>query len=563
MSLSPEELSSCLYTNLTVSLTLTAPSTPVSPGHRLKILAYQTHAPRLIHGSTEPDSFRFWHWQDIHMMVYYSTRHSVTMPPPGYISAGHLHGIPVLGSVRGMKWDADILTHMDGNITQQLASKLATIAEAARFDGWVISTASDMKSSFVPAVWNYLEALASEMRRTLPGSILLWYDSLDTNGKSVAHSEIRDENAPFFKLADGMILSTQWTVEKLATSGKAAGGGKDKVYAGIDLYARDTWYPGGHHLGEVLQLIKKHGLSAAIFFASWAFEAHGRKAFTYHMYRLSAQKDGTTYINSDFNLETKVMSYVMEGVKPPSTWMKRTMEEGVSISPQAAMQKTTGAMAKLKLVLAALLFHQPSRLKLRILFKDRSASTSLPLCESRKPWFWLFGFDLPLSPLEVQYTFKNLSLSTDVTKYVTVVLKATSPNGEAGEFHLGMIAVAGDSYDVKRLVPRAASSEPSSEPWVTRLYHADDKREQGATLEEIGILVLPSRGATQILLGELIIKRPGDGTEENSVASDFWKDVFKPQAFNKETDKAALSRDIHSAKVREQQHSCPKESYVN
>ncbi|KAL1474853.1 hypothetical protein MTO96_020495 [Rhipicephalus appendiculatus] len=51
---------------------------------------------RFIHGSDEHNVYRFHHWQIIDTFVYYS-HHMVTIPPPGWISAAHRHGVKVLG----------------------------------------------------------------------------------------------------------------------------------------------------------------------------------------------------------------------------------------------------------------------------------------------------------------------------------------------------------------------------------------------------------------------------------------------------------------------------------
>ncbi|KAH8038250.1 hypothetical protein HPB51_000191 [Rhipicephalus microplus] len=50
---------------------------------------------RFIHGCDKPHAYRFHHWQLIDSFVYYA-HHLVTIPPPGWISAGHKHGVKVL-----------------------------------------------------------------------------------------------------------------------------------------------------------------------------------------------------------------------------------------------------------------------------------------------------------------------------------------------------------------------------------------------------------------------------------------------------------------------------------
>ncbi|KAK8774756.1 hypothetical protein V5799_010710 [Amblyomma americanum] len=52
---------------------------------------------RFINGHDKSVSYRFHHWQLINSFVYCS-HHLVTIPPPGWVSTGHKHGVKVLES---------------------------------------------------------------------------------------------------------------------------------------------------------------------------------------------------------------------------------------------------------------------------------------------------------------------------------------------------------------------------------------------------------------------------------------------------------------------------------
>lgn len=49
-----------------------------------------------IQGFPSHETYRFYHWNQTDIFVYFSHRF-VTIPPPGWVTAGHRHGVPVLG----------------------------------------------------------------------------------------------------------------------------------------------------------------------------------------------------------------------------------------------------------------------------------------------------------------------------------------------------------------------------------------------------------------------------------------------------------------------------------
>jgi len=53
---------------------------------------YGADAP--VQGCTDCDAFRLLHWHAVDVFVYFS-HHLVTLPPPGWVAAGHCHGVPV------------------------------------------------------------------------------------------------------------------------------------------------------------------------------------------------------------------------------------------------------------------------------------------------------------------------------------------------------------------------------------------------------------------------------------------------------------------------------------
>ena len=49
-----------------------------------------------VQGCADCGTFRLLHWHAVDVFVYFS-HHLVTLPPPGWVAAGHCHGVPVRG----------------------------------------------------------------------------------------------------------------------------------------------------------------------------------------------------------------------------------------------------------------------------------------------------------------------------------------------------------------------------------------------------------------------------------------------------------------------------------
>ncbi|KAH7944241.1 hypothetical protein HPB52_017578 [Rhipicephalus sanguineus] len=163
---------------------------------------------RFIHGTDEAHGYRFHHWQVIDTFIYYS-HNMVTIPPPGWISAAHRHAVKVLGTfILGEDGTKTINTIRCSGLASQVAAQLANVARVGRFDGWLISIGCKM---------------------------------------------LNEKNTCFFVLCDGIFLNFCWTENLLLRSARVAGNRKADVYAGVDVYARETSYPGGYDMYKVVK----------------------------------------------------------------------------------------------------------------------------------------------------------------------------------------------------------------------------------------------------------------------------------------------------------------------
>ncbi|XP_075558081.1 cytosolic endo-beta-N-acetylglucosaminidase-like isoform X1 [Dermacentor variabilis] len=471
---------------------------------------------RFIHGCHERHVYRFHHWQIIDTFIYYS-HHIVTIPPPGWISAAHRHGVKVLGTFILGKDDSitiDAIKAMD--LVPQIAAQLAHVASVGRFDGWLISIGCEVGTwlsprTCVPVVKDLLKAVTTEVHKAVPGSLVIWYDAADANGKAKPHNELNEKNSCFFDLCDGIFLNFQWTEAMLQRSAQLAGNRKADVYAGVDVYARDTAYPGGFDMYKAVQLARKCGLSAAVFAAGWVYETKEKIRFGKNQYRLWNFPDDCC---SEWRL-TKL---------PLSTsfcqgFGSKTFEAGqitrklpwFNLHKQQLQPRDQGA--KLCDTCCSVKVHVNDAYNgggsLRVLFKPNHHYPDA------KPYIRLFGCDFPLSPLVVSYTFKNISCVITIGQDIAIVLKAKTAAGQTEDIFLGATVglPEGGNYRVTREIIDPEDSENQSDTyWLTRKFQLEDLRgADGAILEEIGLhFFCVNMDANVCLLGQLDISRPAD-----------------------------------------------------
>ncbi|KAH8036743.1 hypothetical protein HPB51_004257 [Rhipicephalus microplus] len=240
-----------------------------------------------IRGCYQQDSYRFYHWQVIDTFVYYSP-YMVTIPPPGWISAAHRHGVKVLGTFLVKSHEGpDVLDRIRrDNLLMKVASQLALVANLSHFDGWLIDIESKMDKCQIRFLMKLLLAITTQTHQAVPGSLVIWYDSITNDGTLHWQSELNEKNCDFFKLCDGIFLNSRWTEDMLQESAFFAGTRKSDIYVGIDVYGQATSYVGGFETYRAVDTVRMLGLSAAIFGASWVYETKDKRLFEQNQGRL-------------------------------------------------------------------------------------------------------------------------------------------------------------------------------------------------------------------------------------------------------------------------------------
>ncbi|WMV33591.1 hypothetical protein MTR67_026976 [Solanum verrucosum] len=227
-----------------------------------------------IQGGNNPDAYAIWHWYLIDVFVYFS--HSlVTLPPPCWINTAHKHGVKVLGTFI-LEWDegkriANKLLSSK-NSAQMYAERLSELAAALGFDGWLVNMEVSLDVRQIPNLKEFVSHLTQSMHSLVPGSLVIWYDSVTIDGNLSWQDQLNEKNKPFFDISDGIFVNYTWRENYPKHSAEVAGDRKFDVYMGIDVFGRNTYGGGQWTTNLALDAIKRDNVSAAIFAPGWVYE---------------------------------------------------------------------------------------------------------------------------------------------------------------------------------------------------------------------------------------------------------------------------------------------------
>ncbi|XP_049491513.1 cytosolic endo-beta-N-acetylglucosaminidase isoform X2 [Panthera uncia] len=237
---------------------------------------------KFIQGSAAQNPYCFYHWQCIDIFVYFS-HHLVTIPPVGWTNAAHRHGVCVLGTFIA-EWKeggrlCEAFLAGDERSYQAVADQLVLIAQFFRFDGWLINIESSLSLAAVGNVPPFLRYLSTQLCRQVPGGLVLWYDSVVSSGQVKWQNELNEQNRIFFDSCDGFFTNYNWQKEHLDRMVAQAGERRADVYVGVDVFARGNVVGGQFDTHKSLELIRKHGFSAALFAPGWVYECLEKRDF--------------------------------------------------------------------------------------------------------------------------------------------------------------------------------------------------------------------------------------------------------------------------------------------
>ncbi|ESQ48930.1 hypothetical protein EUTSA_v10020200mg [Eutrema salsugineum] len=227
-----------------------------------------------IQGCENDAGFAIWHWYLMDIFVYFS--HSlVTLPPPCWTNTAHRHGVKVLGTFI-TEWEEGKATCKEMLATKEsaqiYAERLAELATALCFDGWLINIENEIDEEQIPNLKEFVSHLTKVLHLSTPGALVIWYDSVTVRGHLQWQDQLTEKNKPFFDLCDGIFMNYTWKEGYPKLSAEVAGDRKYDVYMGIDVFGRGSFGGGQWTVNAALDLLKTSNVSAAIFAPGWVYE---------------------------------------------------------------------------------------------------------------------------------------------------------------------------------------------------------------------------------------------------------------------------------------------------
>ena len=203
----------------------------------------------------------FLHWHAVDTFIYFS-HHCVTIPPKSWIDIAHTNGVRILGTfITESREACDLLFERDH--AEVAASKLAAIAEAHGFDGWLINIENDVAN--ISQLVRFTSLVTKYMHDHSPWAKVIWYDAVTIDGKLRWQNALNDKNRTFYHCTDGIFLNYWW---------HHVNAEKD-VYYGVDVWQRGC--QGKASLMsrniDMMTTLDRHGASSAIFAPGWTLES--------------------------------------------------------------------------------------------------------------------------------------------------------------------------------------------------------------------------------------------------------------------------------------------------
>lgn len=225
---------------------------------RRRILHCHDMAGCYCHESDELYHEIFSSWDKIDLFVYFS-HHCITIPTQLYIDRCHKEGKPCLGTIITEHSGKEMKAIADSPLL--VARKLAQLCKHYGFDGWLINfesnwpevggksprlTKSKKDNDGGAQCVEFLSELKSSLANALNpqelkhihNGIVIFYDSLDKQGRVNYQNALTAQNKKYFDACDGIFTNYWW--QNCSDSAQIAGDRRHDVYMGLDCWARGT-----------------------------------------------------------------------------------------------------------------------------------------------------------------------------------------------------------------------------------------------------------------------------------------------------------------------------------
>lgn len=215
----------------------------------------------------------------VDLFIFFS-HYKIAVPPVSWINSLHRQGIPVLGTLIFEGTDvseSDKLLEKNENGDFKYLEILCELVRHYGFDGWLVNMESHFSSvAKAQDLLLFDEALRSTLHLKVPGSKLIWYDSLITQKNRVFYQNAVNEwNYDHFSTSDLFFTNYWWNEEDLKRNILNIGlqGVKQKLFVGVDIWGRGSRIGnGGFESGLAINYLKRYSTNVALFAPAWTYE---------------------------------------------------------------------------------------------------------------------------------------------------------------------------------------------------------------------------------------------------------------------------------------------------
>ncbi|KAI0751806.1 glycosyl hydrolase family 85-domain-containing protein [Daedaleopsis nitida] len=268
---------------------------------------------KLLGGYTESPTapaYTFNFWSYCESFIYFS-HHRVTIPPSGWVTAAHRHGVKMLGNLifEHAESEADCLRLLVGAlptattgpaksnahtlpVSPHYARVLADLAYQRGFDGYLLNVEAPLRGGVeqTRALTLWIAMLEQELKRKVGvHAEVVWYDSVIVDGRLAWQDRLNSINLPFFIPSTAFFSNYTWpsplpamTAQYLLSLDQMHFSRRKQLkdlYIGVDVWGRGSHGGGGLGVFRALEHISPEtlGLSVALFGHAWTWESEQDK----------------------------------------------------------------------------------------------------------------------------------------------------------------------------------------------------------------------------------------------------------------------------------------------
>jgi len=507
---------------------------------------------RFVQGSGKYDAYRFYHWHLVDTFVYFS-HHMITIPPPCWINAAHKHGVPVLGTFI-TEWDdgfekCSILLR-DVTLIEKFADQMVNVAVHHSMDGWLLNIENKIEFTQTENLIYFVRILTQRMHAAIPGSQVIWYDSVTINGDLTWQNELNELNSVFFDQCDAIFLNYTWAADQLDISAMNAGERLQDVFVGIDVFGRGMIGGGGYNTKEALALARKAQLSIALFAPGWVYEVNGSREFDANEERFWYYLQ--PYLPMHVTCTLPLSSSFCQG------WGKRTYMDGQAISNEPwsnlSMQQPQPTLTHSEMG------HNPHQQYKWLHLEDGYMGGGAMRFVGRLPTtgkaltYRIFDTAINLETSAfVKYSMKRLHMEDGAKLFVYLILNKDEENEERvllpEEHSVTSIYAEENDTTLQCLetneIPKAlrnhSTERRTGDLWQSRVFHVSSDLLAGKSLDEVGLMVYTDNQEPlmlNVLLGNVQVLSGDDPSLEPASVSDITSDKITIDNLSTRSDQA-------------------------